>query len=489
MKNILTAIVLITTFTVSTAQNANDALRYSLLSYSGTARFMGLSGAYGAIGADFSSLSQNPAGIAVYRKSEFTITPGLFSASTESEYFTRKTSDSRTNVTLGNLGMVFAYNLNESKPDNLIKGLQLGFGMNRQNQFGNRITVNGFNTDNSLLALYEDEADNGGNPINVEYLDPFSTLLAYDANLLVFDSGNITNPATYWVDMRNSVLQHKSIETMGSSNEMVLSGGMNLGHRLYLGITLGFPSIRYEETSYFTEKDDLGLSPNSDPDFNFKTAEKSDYMHTKGNGFNMKFGFIFKPVEFLRIGGALHTPTTYNLTDEWNSRMVSYFENGSRYSASSPDGYFDYKVKTPLRALGSLGIIIGNYGFISADYEYIDYSTASLNSYDYDFFSENNTLRTDLRAASNWRFGAEFKYNVFAFRVGSSYYGSPYEGETTRGARMGYSGGIGIREKGYFLDFSYNHLRTEDNYYLYGTAMAENKYYTNQFLATLGFRF
>jgi hypothetical protein len=471
------------------AQNANDALRYSLISYSGTARFMGLSGAYGAVGADLSSMSQNPAGIALYRKSEFSISPGLYNSSTSADYFGKSRSDYKNNLVLGNLGMVFASSMNEEN-DGVIKGLQFGFGMNRMNTFSNRMLIQGFNTNSSLLGYYADLANNGGNPLDVESLDEFSSLLAYNTNLMVFDSGSQNNPAHYWVDMPDgNVLQRKTIEISGHSREMTLSGGANFGNKLYLGLSLAFPSIRYEEKSYFSELDSENLSSAADPDFNFDYVKKSDNLVTKGNGFNLKFGFILKPVEFIRIGGAFHTPTTYNLTDEWSAKMDSYFENGAHYEDASRTGVFDYRVSTPMRAMGSLAVLIGKYGFLSADYEFVDYSTAKLRSDDYEFFDENETIKTELGAASNWRFGAEIKYNVLAFRIGSSFYGSPYADKGTNGARMGYSAGFGLREKNYFLDFSYNHLLSKDNLYLYSDTFSSNTTKTNQFLLTLGFRF
>jgi len=489
MKKIFLASVILLSATLGIAQNANDALRYSLISYTGTARFMGLSGAYGAVGADFSSLGQNPAGIALYRKSEFVITPGFLSTNTENSYFGDKNSDFRSNLILGNMGMVFASRVNEDG-GGLLKGLQFGFGMNRMNSFSNRILVEGFNTQNSLLGLYADMANNGGNPYMVENLDGYSTSLAYETNLMVFDSGNINTPAHYWVDMPDgNVLQRKTLEMAGSTREMLLTGGLNFDNKLYFGLSLGFPSVRYEEESNFSEQDSKKLSSNADPAFNFDAVRRSENLLTKGNGFNLKFGMIVKPVEFLRIGAAFHTPTTYNLTDEWSSEMTSYFENGSTYQAASPLGVYDYQVSTPMRALGSLAIVVGKYGFISADYEYIDYSTAKLRADDYEFFDENETIKSALGAAHNLRFGLEVKYNVFAFRGGTSFFGSPYQDESTRGARMGYSAGIGVREKNYFLDFAFNHQLAKDDLYLYQGAASETTYKLNQFLMTLGFRF
>src|SRR5674536_391977 len=68
------------------AQNVDDALRYSQSFYGGTARFMSMGGAFTALGGDISSLSQNPAGLGVFRSSEITLTPQLFHINTAASF-------------------------------------------------------------------------------------------------------------------------------------------------------------------------------------------------------------------------------------------------------------------------------------------------------------------------------------------------------------------------------------------------------------------
>ena len=486
-----TLALLITSFVCVSifAQNENDALRYSLLNYSGTSRFTGMSGAYGAVGADFSTLSQNPAGIALYRKSEFTITPILSNNSTQSNYLGNSNTDFRTTLYLANVGYVMSVKLNENNGSHL-KQIQFGFGMNRTSLFNNRAIYSGLNNDNSLMTQYVDDANAAGS--SRSDLDNFGAGLAYDVNLLFQDTNNVWKADLPYGGLN----QTKTIETRGGVNETVLSAGTNFDDKLFLGVTFGFPHINYNEESVYTEKDANYLSPF------LKSFERTEYLNTKGSGFNFKFGFIYKPTAFLRLGGAIHTPTTYyNMNDSYGSSMTAYFDkppldnsNATQFNASSPDGTYDYKLTTPLRAMGDIALIIGQYGLISADYEYIDYSTArlrGLNASDYDFLNENNTLRTTLAAANNFRFGTEWKAGIYAFRGGYSIFGSPYKGESLSGlgSRTGYSFGFGIHEKAYFLDFSYNHIDSTDNYYIYGYAPAsKNTYNNNAYSFTLGFR-
>jgi len=169
------------------AQNENDALRYSLINYGGTARFAGLSGAYGAVGADFSSLSQNPAGIALYRKSEFSITPVFSSNNTTSNFVDQSLYASRNTMYLGNAGYVFSQNMKgQAGP---LVSMQFGFGINQLARYSNWMTLSGFNSHNSLLTTYVDDVNYTGQPPSD--WDNFGAGLAYDANLIFYDSINM----------------------------------------------------------------------------------------------------------------------------------------------------------------------------------------------------------------------------------------------------------------------------------------------------------
>jgi hypothetical protein len=482
MKKILALLTLATLSSAAFAQNEADALRYSQSSYQGTARFSGMSGAYGAVGADFSCLSQNPAGIGLFRRSEFSITPLISTGKTESDYLGNSGLDSRSTFYLGNAGFVLATKLNGSA----FKQVQFGFGVNRTALFNNRFYAEGENNTNSLLDQYVKDANSSGT--NPDNLDGFGAGLAYDVNLIYQDTNNLWRSDL----LNNSTLfQTKSIETRGGMTETVISLGTNYNEKLFLGVTFGFPHINYEENSLYTEKD-----VNDNIPF-LKSFDRTEYLYTKGNGFNFKIGFIYKPTEFLRIGGAFHTPTTfYGMHDSWGSGMTANFDqpplsnsNATRFDASSPDGYYDYELRTPLKAMGSIAFIIGQYGLVSADYEYIDYSTARLHAADYTFSEENGYIRSDYKSTGNLRLGTEWKYGIFAIRGGYSLYGSPYQGESSFGQRTGFSLGCGVREKDYFIDFAYNHSQSKNKYYLYSMAPAASATnFINSYSLTLGFK-
>lgn len=478
MKKTLAFLIAALTSLTLFSQNENDALRYSLINYSGTARFSGLSGAYGAVGADFTSLSQNPAGIGLYRKSEFTITPVFSSNNTTAVYSGQSNNDFRNTAYLGNVGYVFSQDMKGHAGP--LMQIQFGFGINMLSSLSNRILVNGFNNENSLLSTYTNEVNTSGEA--PAYWDDFGAGLAYDVNLIFYDS-----TAQRWAaDMENGGMQQtKSVTTSGSTNETVLSAGANIADKLFLGVTFAFPYIRYHEESKYTETD------NKDQNTYFNSFDRYEYLDTRGSGFNFKAGFIFMPIEYFRFGGSIQTPTNYyNMSDTYHTSMYSTFDRADPQSKDSPAGYFDYELKTPFKATGSVAFLLGKYGLISADYEYIDYSTANLRSSTYNFFTENDAIRTQFTTANNFRFGAEFKSGIFALRGGYNIYGTPYRGSGTVGSRNGYSLGIGIRDSGYFVDFAYNHSKSEAFYYLYSIApSSDNTLKTNSYSLTFGFRF
>lgn len=77
MKKKVLALLLCGLPLVINAQDAFDVLQMSQTELRGTSRFQSMAGAFGALGGDLSVLTQNPAGIGVYRNSDLGITMSL----------------------------------------------------------------------------------------------------------------------------------------------------------------------------------------------------------------------------------------------------------------------------------------------------------------------------------------------------------------------------------------------------------------------------
>ncbi len=482
-KNVIFAMLLALTFTGVRSQTAEDVLRFSRINYSGTARFNALSGAFGAVGADFSTLATNPAGLGLYSVSEMTLTIAPTIGSTTTNYNGTQAEENRVNFGMGNLGFVF--NIKPSKNNGILKSLNIGFGFNRQNDFNNKMLISGVNKENSLMQNYTNILNEGRiPPSTVEDSYPFDIGLAYGTNLIFYNSDN-----EYECDAKyGGVLQTKQINSYGSINELDFAVGANLNNTLFLGLTFGIPTLSYYENSLYQE------SRTNDTLKNFIALKYRYNLQTRGTGFNVKLGLIYKPIQWFRVGAAIHTPTWYpGMQDEWFSSMQSSFDtvawNGS---LDSPIGYYDYQMKTPFRAIGSLAFIVGKYGLISADYEYVNYSQGRLTSSDDSYADVNSEIKTNYQSFGNFRIGTEWGISSFRIRGGFAYFSNPFTSSINNAEKFQVSGGLGYRSRYFFADVTYVWSQMKQDYYLYDASMvnpSHNTYNTHTVLTTIGFRF
>lgn len=481
MKKLTVIILCMLCTTIALAQNSSDVLRYSRIFYSGTARFVGTGGAFGALGSDFSALAINPAGIGMYQSSEFSFTLAPSVNSVQTAYQGRESTTNITDFGMGNAGFVFTI-----KPQNTGKlyNVNFAFGMNRQNDYNSGFTISGPNHNSSILNVYTDKLNNTPGALPGDY--PFDIGPAYDSWLIYYDSST----RKYTSDQSHGgSWQSKQVRTYGSVNEFDISVGANLGDRLYFGLTFGIPFIRYIENSTYSEVD------NADTIKFFKSMYYNYHLETHGTGFVLKGGIIYRPVDWVRIGLAVHTPTWYaNMRDYWYTSTTANFEDtlGWNNTKLSPNGDYNYYLRTPFRAIGSLAFIVGKYGLVTAEYEYINYSQGKMNSSAYAYTSENNQVKSSFQSWGNIRGGTEWRIADFRIRAGAAYYSNPYTSPGLDGSRLTLSGGMGYRAKHFYADVTYQWGQTKEEYYLYNYKNMQpslNTLTTNTVLTTIGFRF
>ncbi len=483
MKRLLIIMLFITFIPTLFSQNSSDALRYSRILYGGSSRFQGLGGAFGAVGADFSSIATNPAGLGLFTSSEMTLSPSIRMENSYSTFNMESNRDNKFNIGMENLGLVF-HLAGNNKSSSGFKGFNIAFGMNRQNDFNNRVFMEGINNKNSLLTQYVNILNNtpGGitsQEINDKY--PFDIALAW--NTFLIDTSN----HKYFNDAPNGgIIQSKLLTTEGSINEFDFAFGANYNDRFYIGATIGIPVIRYYERSQYREiKNDTAIHY-------FKSMTFNQELETHGTGINLKIGLIYRPVDWIRIGAAVHTPTYYgNMRDSWNSDMTGELTFGT-FTSTSPIGSFDYQLTTPFRAIGSIAFIIGKFGLISGEYEYVDYAQSSFAASNETFHDVNTDIKNKYKSPLNVRFGTEWRIQNFLLRGGFGYYGSPYQSGINTSEMIVASGGWGYRVKHFFVDMTYRWSQTKEDYYFYDPTMvlpSQNKYSTNTITTTVGFRF
>jgi hypothetical protein len=464
------------------AQNEVDAMRYSQITFGGTARFAAMGGSMGALGGDISTLSFNPAGIAIYKKTELSITPSIFFQRTTSTYNNETSDDSRLNFNLGNIGLVASFNLINDKNLTGWENVNFGFGYNRMNNFHNRMLIQSDNKNSSLLDVFV--ADANGHP-STDF-DQFSTDLAWQTYLINPADTSGSNVYNHMIP-NYGIRQKKEVETRGSMGETVISFGGNYKSKLYLGATLGIDNAKYYEESTYSETDE------KDTISDFKSFTYTQELATKGTGVNLKLGAIVRPTDWLRIGAAFHTPTSFSMNDQYSSGMQSDLDTYGEYDTVSPQGEYDYRVITPYRAIGSLGFIINKMALLNVEYEYTDYSYAQLRAPHGVFSDVNTTIRRNYTSTGNLRVGGEVRFDPIAIRAGYAMYGSPFKtGENKDAVRSSYSAGIGYRQEHYFIDFAYVLTRYSEYSYLYSHKNAtpvKNDFKNASYMLSVGVRF
>ena len=109
MKKTYIVIAIAFLCTSAKAQEISDALRYSVDNLNGTARYRSMSGAFGALGGDLSSINVNPAGSAVFNNNQLGLTISNYNTKNNSNYFGTQTSDSENSFDLNQAGGVFVF--------------------------------------------------------------------------------------------------------------------------------------------------------------------------------------------------------------------------------------------------------------------------------------------------------------------------------------------------------------------------------------------
>jgi len=459
------------------AQDETDALRYSTVDMTGTARLTALGGAFGALGGDISALSINPAGIGVFNKSMFSITPSLHFNATDSDLRGSTSGDIRSNFNLGNIG--FVLNINRKKQQDVRwawKSFQFGVGYSRMNTYQSQTVASAVSTNTS----YIDQMVGQANGTNYTELDPFGAGLGWETYL--FDQADSTSN-NYVRNLMPNYGQEQRISefSRGSMGEVAVSMGGNFGNALYIGATFGIPRIDYQVKRELTETD------KADTIANFNSFTRTEYVNAKGTGFNFKVGLIYRPLKWLRVGAAVHTPSIIEMGEMYSAEMVAQVYD-TTYAFSSPEGSFNYSVVTPFRAIGSLALVVKDFGLITADYEYVNYAMARLRSDSYAFSNENAAVQNRLNWVGNIRIGTEWRIDKFSLRGGFALLGNPYTGaydfSDTR-----YSLGAGVMFKHFFFDLTYMLQRKTGSLVLYGSEAATAESMAHSILFTAGVRF
>lgn len=482
------------------AQDAFDVLQMSQTELRGTSRFQSMAGAFGALGGDLSTLTQNPAGIGVYRNSDLGITLSLDFNSTKAGVST----SNETKFNVNNVGYIGAIRLDSETVPNL----NFGFSYNRLQSF-NRHYVGGVaNIPTSMSNFIADEFVNmpGYSSADLYWDDDFNPYFdgyAPWAAVTTFDMKTNNNGYVGIINDNGAAMQglfgngtagdaYYEVEERGHADEYNIAFGGNLGNKLYFGLDFGILDLDYKSYQTYEEEldnpyvmlddEDLFESP-IDNTNTYANWNLYNYLHSEGTGVNFKFGLIWKPIQQLRFGAAFHTPTYYDMRDTYYvSASLDAFQDGERlYRANkgSNDGYdysSTYTIKTPWHFMGSVAGVIGTQGILSFDYEYVANETMRIgDDRNNDYPDVTDNVKAYFKPSHIFRIGGEYRLSPnFSLRAGYSYKTTQVEkgvdeydyNIATVGTNPAYqydnsvqniTGGVGYRYKSFYTDLAYVH--------------------------------
>lgn len=447
------------------AQNYNDALRHSRTQYLGTARFNAMGGSFGALGGDISAVSVNPAGIGVYRNSEFTFTTGFYLNQNEATYRNTLRDDNKLNFNLGNIGYVASY---KGDPNGW-KNYSFGISYNRIGSFHEEQEIAGTNTnDNSIVIDYVDILNNESPDVtDVEnYAYPFGPSHAF-YTFMIDTIGR--NSYVRFGPITSAVRQSELTSKRGSMNDFNFSFGGNYQDRLYLGIAASLISSSYEEDRTFRESYEYSPPPQSNEFLPTEYEERTNLI-INGTGFTARIGAIYKATQAIRLGAAIHIPTLWGFREEYSFNAESKFSDGTEFDQEQETfSNWEYRIQSPWRYNASAAYIHKNSGMINIDYEYVDYSTMRFDDrkdFKTSYSFENQEIREVLQGTHNIRIGAEYRVEPFVIRGGYRLEADPFNASEFNSnpdrSRVTYSLGSGFRTGNYNFDVTY--MQSQSSY-------------------------
>lgn len=470
-------------------QQASDALRFSQYNYGfGTARSAALGGAFTSLGADLSSMNINPAGMGMYRSSELSFTPRVLITSIRNNFGAFSDTKTRTRFGLNNIGL--AYTIEPYSVQNALKKVTVGFSYNRMADFNGISFSRGAQDYRSIADLFASRLNSNGTISAGSIGSPsediyrafrnhdfyyWGPILAYQSFLLNADPNDDTfysvgpffnQDGTLLVDGAlydgDLVAPSQRITTRGGIDEYSFSAGFNISNVFYTGVTLGIQDFSYREFSDYMED---GVSGNQG---NLQSLRYGQWLKLTGSGVNIKFGIAAQPVEGLRLGVAIHTPTYSNIRDEYNADMTVNLAGETEGFSDTPFLVNRYNLDTPTRFLAGISYTFGKMGLVSFDYERTWYNKMRGHGSGLAFF--NNDIRDTYRAANTFKAGAEVMVHPqVALRAGYAYYGTPYTIGLDKkfGSAQNISGGIGYRMGFLFADLTYAYMNYKGVPYRY----------------------
>lgn len=460
MKKIITLLCILgyTSVSYSQALGYGDlALLFSNDDQNGSARFVAMGGAFGALGGDLSAVSINPAGLSVFATSAFSAGFNSRTTETMASYYGNGISTTNDFIKLSNAGAVFVFDQFKSSP---WKKVAVGFNYRMLTDFEDSFFASG----NSGFASFDTFPLDTNDPVtlyDVGLNQSFSNL--YDGEINEFSLG--------------IAAQHKD--------------------NIHIGAGINTYNLKFSQFAVLTESNSDGASNTLDANFYQENL-------TQGTGVSLSAGLIYNVNHTLRFGLSYQTPTWFTeIIEETNIVNNDGYFGDTEIIVSNDNTIYDntansffpfqsiaYRLKTPSKFTLSSALVLGKTGLISVDYTRKGFKNMNLSGDD--FTQENLFFSNQLRNTSIINIGTEWRFKRLSLRGGYSYEESPDANAISSDNLERLAIGVGYHFGGFTLDFAYSNASRTALYNFYPqynqVNAADLAIDTQKFTATLNFK-
>ena len=309
-KLIISVLAMSMALTVS-AQTSFDAAKLYEEELNGTARYVGMGGAMGALGSDISVISHNPAGIGTYQKSDLNFSVSGFGSSVNTDPLATK-----AHQLFGNGRTYYSHNY---KSD-----INMAF--------------------DNFAAVFSG-SDSGDKYFNFGI--SYRKLQNMDRNLDYVDAFDDADGYEVWREYKDN--QRNKIHSFD------FNISCNLSDLVYFGWTVGILSTDTWSEGYFYDYYGAGMHPEYPDGLDYTAVDKMN--QSDGAGWNMALGTIIRPIPALRLGAAIKTPTYFHQTLEYADYL--YAVMGEKKDGNKFTNSVDYKFSSPWSLDLSAGLTFG----------------------------------------------------------------------------------------------------------------------------------
>lgn len=482
MKKLLILSILLGAVKIGFAQDLTDIYRYSSEELTGTARYISMSGAFGALGGDMAAVSLNPASSAVFLASSANISLGYRGIDNSISYFNGRNSSNNDNLDLTNAGGVFIFdNTNGSN----FRKISLAINYQTTKTFDDNFAIRGTSS-NSIDQYFLNYAD--GIPLDLlqrregesiselySYLGENygfaaqQAFLGYQGYVIEAQNDDPENTSYYSLVSPGNFDQRFAYAATGLNGKISFNIGTQFQDNLYLGLNLNSHFINYESSEEVSEISN---------DQNSETNEIyfGNDLRTNGDGFSFQLGGIYKLDNF-RLGLTYDSPTWYNIREE-ASQYIETNSANDEYISVIPNvlnAYPEYTLKTPYKITTSFAYLFGKSGLVSAEYSFKDYSKTKLTPEDESFAILNSQISSDMKRAQTFKIGGEYRLAKFSMRAGYRFQESPFN-DNGAADLNGYSAGLGYDFGSLSLNVAYSNAQYQDKDQVLNTGFTEPVY-------------